>query len=459
MAYQNQKVKARQVVTQTSQTQDLGIVSGVPMGDWSATAQYQKLNIVRYNRATYIAKKDSQGIEPAVAKGWQEVWQVVVYDGGVVSPDGNYPEMTVGNANQAISATNDSDGNNISDTYVKKSGGIIDGELSVKGRQWVHTANGAGGTPGYVQIAKITITKPYSDHPIVMVLTHREGERAKTVYIQFKNSNTTTPALGHFTYFGDNFSVYIKQDDTNKSVWYIYAQKGDQTDYISVLDCRFGGNNYPDIEWTNILYPTLPIDSIECIAIGEMKVQNSSGNTYFVANRTDTGTQIMFGIGSSGTSRGIWDMTLNKWVFNIDKDNNIFINGLKVNAGAYSIGTTNQKNQMDTVVEYYRSSDGSSWYRIWASGWKEAGIKQAQTQRAWQNITLPITFASSNYTILLGVNRTDNAVVDTDLNVVSARVTNVTTNGFNSLISYRNYTATGGSAVNDQTLNVYCCGY
>lgn len=68
-----------------SNTQPIGIVTEVPMGNWNSTTQYQKLNTVRYNGATYIAKKQSIGFEPTVTAGWQEVWQVVTYDGRGVS--------------------------------------------------------------------------------------------------------------------------------------------------------------------------------------------------------------------------------------------------------------------------------------------------------------------------------------------------------------------------------------
>lgn len=72
-------------------TRGLGTVSPVPMGDWNSTTQYQKLNIVRYNAASYIAKKQNQGFEPTVTAGWQEVWQAIVYDGrGIASATIDY---------------------------------------------------------------------------------------------------------------------------------------------------------------------------------------------------------------------------------------------------------------------------------------------------------------------------------------------------------------------------------
>lgn len=120
MGYNNVKVKPRQTVTQsTSQTKELGIVSEVPMGDWNAVTQYEKLNKVRYvstggSGVTLLAKKQNQGVEPFVSQGWQEVWMVENYDGGAVIPNGTYPEMTVGNA---TNAQNDGNGENIANQF------------------------------------------------------------------------------------------------------------------------------------------------------------------------------------------------------------------------------------------------------------------------------------------------------------------------------------------------------
>lgn len=84
------------------QAQVLGIVSEVPMGNWNATTTYQKLNYVRHNGATYLAKTSSKNVEPGVAQNWQDVWMLCNYDGGSVSPDGIYPNMTVGKVSNSL---------------------------------------------------------------------------------------------------------------------------------------------------------------------------------------------------------------------------------------------------------------------------------------------------------------------------------------------------------------------
>lgn len=82
--------------------QVLGIVSPVPMGNWLATTQYQKLNLVRHNTATYIARTSNRNIEPGVADDWATYWMLICIDGGQVSPDGEYPEMSVGSVMHAL---------------------------------------------------------------------------------------------------------------------------------------------------------------------------------------------------------------------------------------------------------------------------------------------------------------------------------------------------------------------
>lgn len=106
-----------------SNTRVLGIVSIVPMGDWSPTTNYQKLNYVRHNNANYLAYGPSINVEPGVAINWQQSWMFCIADGGLVVPEGTYPEMTVGNAVNAqvsVKATQDGNGNVIVLTYATK---------------------------------------------------------------------------------------------------------------------------------------------------------------------------------------------------------------------------------------------------------------------------------------------------------------------------------------------------
>lgn len=61
--------------------QNLGIVSPIPKGEWSAETTYYYLNIVRWNKASYMAKKNNVNIEPEKHNQWNEYWSVLNKDG------------------------------------------------------------------------------------------------------------------------------------------------------------------------------------------------------------------------------------------------------------------------------------------------------------------------------------------------------------------------------------------
>jgi hypothetical protein len=58
-------------------------------------------------------------------------------------------------------------------------------------------------------------------------------------------------------------------------------------------------------------------------------------------------------------------------------------------------------NQNDTVVESYVSSDGKTWYRKWASGWKECGGYVTVKQNT--EFVIPVTFSTNLWTALATV--------------------------------------------------------
>lgn len=58
-------------------TQTLGAVGFVPMGDYNQNTYYQKLSLVQYNYASYVAKKPSQSVIPTVSTGWEDYWMLL----------------------------------------------------------------------------------------------------------------------------------------------------------------------------------------------------------------------------------------------------------------------------------------------------------------------------------------------------------------------------------------------
>lgn len=59
-------------------TKNLGVVAPTVKGDWEATITYNELSIVSHKGATYIAKQQTIGVEPNVAIGWANYWQLLV---------------------------------------------------------------------------------------------------------------------------------------------------------------------------------------------------------------------------------------------------------------------------------------------------------------------------------------------------------------------------------------------
>lgn len=117
----------------------------------------------------------------------------------------------------------------------------------------------------------------------------------------------------------------------------------------------------------------------------------------------------------------------------------VLVNKLNPTNNAAISGQLNLENYVNEVasklaksdiVRYpictWRASDGLSWYVIYNDGWKECGgcISVTSTYVSTRTITYPITFSSTNYTLLLaprGVKSTDS---------FAAGFTEKTTTGF-----------------------------
>lgn len=120
---------------------------------------------------------------------------------------GSAQSITVPYSTSAGSATNDSSGNKIVDTYIplKTSGGV-------KGCS-------GGGSYIYYQLATIVITTSYRNYPILFEMSGRGFVRSN-IQVIFKSVNGVDPALDSFITDGYT-GFYIKKTDT--STWVIYG--------------------------------------------------------------------------------------------------------------------------------------------------------------------------------------------------------------------------------------------
>lgn len=109
----------------------------------------------------------------------------------------------------------------------------------------------------------------------------------------------------------------------------------------------------------------------------------------------------------------------------------------------------------DRVIETYISSDGLTWYRKWASGWKECGGigDNIGGSSIGSKITLPIIFSNTKYTLLTTIFITTDSK---DSSVNSVIPLNITQDSFNVSLQY----ATGeNSGYFAGKIKYYCCGY
>lgn len=98
----------------------------------------------------------------------------------------------------------------------------------------------------------------------------------------------------------------------------------------------------------------------------------------------------------------------------------------------------------DRVIETYISSDGKTWYRKWASGWKECGIYGTVSTWTQGTVTLPLEFTNSNYTCLatMQTESTSTGLSSNQMGIVSKTT--------NSISIYASKTS---------PKIIYCCGY
>jgi hypothetical protein len=122
------------------------------------------------------------------------------------------------------------------------------------------------------------------------------------------------------------------------------------------------------------------------------------------AKRTDTENDIALGIGSGGTSRGIYDNKNSKWIIAADENNKL----------------TSFDKEVLTLKQYYKS--GNSWYRITSDGWcQQGGYKLDDTSTDEYTLTFTKPFNDESYEFSL-IQQATNTPVN-NIKIISKRPT------------------------------------
>lgn len=136
---------------------------------------------------------------------------------------------------------------------------------------YVHYTEGTAGVKGYVNIARITISKEYQDDPICFHLLQRVTKR-NMITIRFASANNTDPDVELFTH--QVTPVYLAKADT--SVWDLYVLKSIEWDYICVS--QFEQSTHAvgvTVEWCGELVSDLPDGYVESVTSEGYRKGNS----------------------------------------------------------------------------------------------------------------------------------------------------------------------------------------
>ena len=95
------------------------------------------------------------------------------------------------------------------------------------------------------------------------------------------------------------------------------------------------GSKYAAIGHTHSDYVLKTGDTMS----GNLTLSKSSGGAYYYAERTDTGVEVMFGVGTGGTNHGIYSNKLGKWMMYGDASN-VYLNGNATTASSWATART-----------------------------------------------------------------------------------------------------------------------
>ena len=178
-----------------------------------------------------------------------------------------------------------------------------------------------------------------------------EGDTELTINIennQFSGSMSIKGDLGA-NGFDVSKSYYIRLQVSDKLVTKAYdITLGSGTPAIAIYknNVAIGGKYNTSIGGALQLY-------------GNTNMLQASGDTLYRAKRTDTGTEVRFGVGAGGINHGVWSQVLNKWILYADLSD-IYLGEYNLNRFLKREGGTSDFNVWDKINTIRQYEEASS---------------------------------------------------------------------------------------------------
>lgn len=140
----------------------------------------------------------------------------------------------------------------------------------------------------------------------------------------------------------------------------------------------------------------------------ELNLKKSSGDTYYHAKRTDTDTEVYFGVGSGGVNHGIYSKKLDKWILHSD-GTYVYINEINTNklvpvllydnsSGTTGTVTLSETAENFSYLEIFYCDNNSNQYqskKIYSPNGKKITLSNIEPSQNGNNMY----FRTSQYTI------------------------------------------------------------
>lgn len=453
---------------------DLGAVVPIGKGDWNSSTTYERTNIVRHNSTAWICKvATSTGVEPTESSS---DWYLLVKDtSSVTSVNGMIGDVNI-NSILENPSTNDNSLKIASTSWVKtKVDNAIDGvntqvtQVDSKASTALQTANTANSkaeealnktglplghiylwpfsTPpdGSIQINGSTYSRElYSD--LWALIQEKNWYKPESEWQQIASANGGycpwySDGDGSTTFRTPKFAPYQK----------IALASGDAGKYYEAGLPNITGRIVNDYTYHAFIVGTMS-GALSATRVNKQYLNAGSGSN---------------------------DYSLSSISFNASYSNSIYGNSTTVQPESHdwiicavafgtatNVGSVDVANVMSAVgqvqanpnlqgtahvVESWKSSDGSSWYRKYSDGWIEQG-GITSTEATNQLITFPCVFNSKNYNIVAS------AIVNRSLEdvVISCSFLNKSTNSTTIL---KRWASSASAGIAGERFMWYACGY